>query len=342
MKKFLLVLLILSMALFAACDRGDGPQRGEVVQLIYTHFQPGTMDQPKQLAALAFQAFVERASNGTIEVIIFPNSELGDGPAVLQSMQAGTIHMTVVHDGPISALYPPMGVFNMPFLFADHAEAWTIFDGPFTQRLGESMRQATGIRLLGIGDNGIRHITNSRRPITNLEDLRGMTIRIQPSPIYDVMMTALGANATAIAWTELPAALQQGVADGQENGITNILAARLYETQRFITLNGHVYSYHAYLIADRFWDSLTPSQRTVVQQGVDIAKWVHRGLTSFQDNTIRPVLEGLGVHVTELTPQELDRFRAASQPAVAEWMNRTYGGTWVEDLLREVDNLRGN
>jgi len=119
MKKLLIVVLSLSMmALFASCGGGgaagaDGPR----FTLIYTHYQPGTPDQPKQAAALAFQAYVERATNGTIEVVIFPNSELGDGPSVLQAMQAGTIHMTVVHDGPVSALFPPIGVFNMPFLF---------------------------------------------------------------------------------------------------------------------------------------------------------------------------------------------------------------------------------
>ena len=344
MKKLLIVVLSLSMmALFASCGGGgaagaDGPR----FTLIYTHYQPGTPDQPKQAAALAFQAYVERATNGTIEVVIFPNSELGDGPSVLQAMQAGTIHMTVVHDGPVSALFPPIGVFNMPFLFENHSEAWTVFDGPFSQRIGEAMRVETGIRMLALADNGIRHITNSRRPINTLEDLSGLSIRIQPSPIYDVMMRALGANAVAISWTELPAALQQGVADGQENGITNILAARLFETQNYATLNGHVYSFHAYLIADRFWDNLTTSQQAAISRGVDLAKWIHRGMTAHQDNTARSVLESHGVQVADLTPQELARWRAAAQPAVSEWMNNTYGGTWVADLLSEVNRVRGN
>ena len=340
MKRFFVILLALSVALLAACGSGTQQAQGSKTQLIITHYQPGTPDQPKQAAALAFQAYVERATHGSIEVQIYPNSELGDGPAVLQAMQAGTIQMTIVHDGPVSALYPPMGVYNMPFLFESHAEAWTIYDGPYGQKLGEAMRQETGLRLLGFGENGIRHLTNSRRPITRLEDVRGLTIRIQPSPIYDALILGLGANATAVAWTELPAALQQGVADGQENSITNILAAQLYETQRYATLDGHVYSYHVYLIDDNFWNSLTPEQQTAIQEGVDIAKWVHRGMTAYQDNTAKAVLQSYGVQVSELSPQELARFRAAAQPAVVDWMNRTYGGTWVQELLDEVSKLR--
>jgi C4-dicarboxylate-binding protein DctP len=341
MKRLLTLVVVLPLALLAACGGGTGDgQKAEVKQLIYTHYQPGTPDQPKQAAALAFEAYVEKATNGAIDVVIYPNSELGDGPAVLEAMQSGTIQMTVVHDGPISALYPPMGVYNMPFLFADHAEAWTVFDSPYAAKLGEAMRQETRIRLLGMADNGIRHLTNSKRPIVRLEDCRGLTIRIQPSPIYDALIQGLGANATAVAWTELPAALQQGVADGQENGITNILAANLYETQKFATLDGHVYSYHAYLIADEFWNSLSADQKAAVQQGVDLAKWIHRGMTAYQDDTAKMVLESHGVQVTELSAQEMGRFRTAAQPAVADWMNRTYGGTWVADLLAEINKMR--
>ena len=342
MKKLLIVLLVLSVVLLVACGGGreSGEARVERIPLIYTHYQPGTADQPKQAAALAFQGYVERATNGVIQVQIYPNSELGDAPAVLQAMQAGTIQMTVVHDGPTSAFYPLMGMYSMPFLFETHAEAWTVFDSPFTERVGEAMRRDTGIRLLGFGDNGIRHMTNSRRPLVRLEDLRGLTMRIQPSPVYEAMMIALGANPTAISWTELPVALQQGVADGQDNGITNILAARLYETQRYTTMSGHVYGFHVYVIDDRFYSSLTASQQAAIRQGAELAKWVHRGMTSHQDNLAKSILQSHGVQVTELTPQELARWRAASQPAVVDWMNRTYGGTWVSELLAEVNKLR--
>lgn len=343
-----LLLLAMTLGLFSACSTngggsqpaGDGGGKSGAIKLIYTHYQPGTPDQPKQAAAMAFKAYVEDQTNGAIEVEIYPNSELGDGPEVLEAMQANTIQMTVVHDGPVSALYPPMGVFQLPFLFNSHAEAWTVYDSDYTKKLGEAMREATGIRLLGMADNGIRHLTNSKRPIEKLEDCAGLTIRIQPSPVYNAIIGGIGANPVEVAWAELPAALQQGVADGQENGITNILAANLYETQKYATLDGHVYSYHAYLISDEFWNSLTPEQQEIVQQGVELAKWVHRGMTAYQDDTAKMVLQEKGVIVSELSPEEVQRFRDATQPAVVEWMEKEYGGTWVQDLLAEVEAMR--
>lgn len=202
------------------------------------------------------------------------------------------------------------------------------------------MLEATGIRLLGLADNGIRHLTNSVRPIKSVADAAGLTIRIQPSAIYNAIISGIGANAVEVAWSELPAALQQGVADGQENGITNILAANLYETQKYITLDGHVYSYHAYLISEEFYQSLTEDQQQVIQDAVDLVKWIHRGMTSYQDNMIAPVLSSYGMEVTELTPEAIQEFREATQPTVVEWMKKEYGGTWVDDLLAEIEKLR--
>ncbi len=337
----LAVIMVLSFATLAGCQEKEGGDKVDAKQLIYTHYQPGSPDQPKQAAALAFEAYVEKATGGAIDVVIYPNSELGDGPTVLEAMQANTIQMTVVHDGPCSSLYAPMGVFNMPFLFNSHAEAWTIYDGEYTKKLGEALVAETGIRMLGLADNGIRHLTNSKRPIEKLEDAAGLTIRVQPSVIYDNIVSGMGANAVAVAWTELPAALQTGVADGQENGITNILAAKLYETQKYATLDGHVYSYHAYLIADKFWNDLTADQQKAIQEGVDLAKWIHRGMTAYQDMTAKAVLESYGVTVSELSADEVQRFRDATQPNVAKWMKETYGGTWVDDLLAEIAAIRG-
>ncbi|MDD4493301.1 MAG: TRAP transporter substrate-binding protein DctP, partial [Eubacteriales bacterium] len=175
MKKYLsiilIIVLVLSMISMTGCGKEKEAGKNEdAIKLIYTHYQPGTPNQPKQAAALAFEAYVEKATNGAIDVEIYPNSELGDGPTVLEAMQNNTIQMTVVHDGPCSALWAPMGVFNMPFLFNSHAEAWTIYDGEYAKKLGEGLLENTGIRMLGLADNGVRHLTNSKRPIEKLED----------------------------------------------------------------------------------------------------------------------------------------------------------------------------
>ena len=203
----------------------------------YAHFQPGTPDQPKQAAALAFKAYVEGASGGALQVQIYPASQLGDAATVLEGLQLGTIELGVVHDGPIAGFFKPVELFSMPYLFDNQKVAWNVFDGPFMDEFATAMKAQAHLVLLGVGDNGIRHFTNDVRPIVTPADMKGLKIRVQPSPIYQRLVESLGASPSAISWPELPAALQQGVVDGEENGVTNILAASLYQSQKYISLD---------------------------------------------------------------------------------------------------------
>jgi TRAP-type C4-dicarboxylate transport system substrate-binding protein len=130
------------------------------------------------------------------------------------------------------------------------------------------------------------------------------------------------------------------VVDGQENGVTNILAASLYQNQKYISLDGHVYSWHAYMMNDRFYQSLTPSEQKVVQRGVEIAKIIHRGMTSAQDTNAPTLLTGVGMQVTPLTPDQVAAFRKKAQPAVVEWVKEQIGSEWVDKLFAAIEDYR--
>ncbi|MDZ7799265.1 MAG: TRAP transporter substrate-binding protein DctP [Trueperaceae bacterium] len=303
----------------------------------YAHFQPGSMDQPKHAAAMAFKSYVEGATGGELEVEIYPASQLGDAATVLEGLQLGTIEMGVVHDGPIASFFKPIEVLQMPYLFPNQAVAWEVFDGPFMEEFGEAMRAESDMQLLGVGDNGIRHFTNDVREVVTPEDMDGLKIRVQPSPIYQNLVESLGASPSAISWPELPSALQQGVVDGQENGVTNILAADLYQNQRYITLDGHVYSVHLYLMSGAFWDQLDEEQQRIVQTGADIAEGIHRGMTTAQDMNAESILTEVGMEVTVLSPDEIAAFREIAQPAVEEYLRDAVGDEWVDSLFEAVE-----
>lgn len=325
----------------SSASAGTQNNSGEkTVTLKITHFQPASEDQPAQAASLQFKEYVEKESNGSIKVEIYPASQLGDANVVLEGLQLGSIQMGIVHDGPVASVFPPIGVFNLPYLFKDSNEAWTVFDSEFTKSLGEEMAAKTGLRLLALADNGIRHFTNSKHEIKSLDDLKGLKMRIQPGKLYEEFMKATGASPSMIGWTELPAALEQKVVDGQENGVTNILAASLYQTQKYVTLDGHIYSFHAYLISDKFFKSLTPEQQKVIIDGVNLVKSTHRNMTSEQDKNAGKILAEKGMKVTELSPEEIEKFRQATQPPVVEWMKSEVGNEWVDGILKEVESAR--
>ena len=299
----------------------------------YAHFQPGRADQPKHAAALSFKEHVEKASNGSLKVEIYPASQLGPAQQIMEGLRLGTVELAVIHDGGVAGSFKPFNIFGLPFVFESHAHSYAVLDGAFGKAFGEEMRKRTGIRVLGFGDKGVRHITNSKRVIRTPEDMKGLKIRVQPSPVFLKMIEALGASPTAIDWGELPAALAQGTADGQENGVTNILAASLYQHQKYATLNGHIYSQHLYGMSDRFYNGLSAAEKKAVDEGFLKAQKIHRDMTREQDLSAKKVLSEKGMTVTELSAAEVDRFRKLAQPAVKAYLDAEVSKEWTERLL---------
>lgn len=327
MRFFKTALALASAALLA----GAAASAGADTKIIkYAHFQPAKQDQPKHAAALAFKAYVESESGGSLQVQILPAGQFGKDAETMEGLRLGTLEMAVVHDGAIAGTFKPIIALGIPYLFKDQVQAWQVFDGAWGKDFGERMLQQTEIRALGIADNGVRHFTNSKKPIASPADLGGLKMRVQPSPVFQTLVSSLGASPSAIPWAELPTALQQGVVDGQENGVTNIMAASLYQFQKYATLDGHIYSVHMYLMNDAFWQSLTPDEQRIVQRGVEIAKVIHRGMTTAQDLNAKALLEGVGMEVTSLSAAQIDEFRKAAQDPVRKY---------VEEELGEDKNL---
>jgi C4-dicarboxylate-binding protein DctP len=325
----------LALVALAALIVGS-PALAQEKVLKYAHFQPARDDQPKHRAALAFKEHVERGTQGQVKVQIFPAGQFGKDQETMEGLRLGTLEMAVAHDGAIATIYKPIGVLGIPFLFNDHAHAWKVYDSKWGETFAEDMRKKTGVRMLALADNGIRHFTNNARPIKSPDDMKGLKIRIQPSPVFKALVESLGASASAIPWAELPTALQGRVVDGQENSVTNILAASLFQYQKHITLDGHVYSVHAYMINDRFFSGLTPEQQKVVMEGAKIARDIHRKMTSEQDLAAKKILSEKGMQVTEIDAATVAAFRKLAQPPVVAWANQEIGKDHVDALLAAV------
>lgn len=302
----------------------------------YGHFQPGRLDQPKHAAALAFQAYVQSASGGSLQVEIFPAGQLGNERTTMEGLQLGTVGMAVVHDGGIASTFAPIEVFSLPFAFPSQAVAWRVFDGPFRDRMAQMMLEQANIRLLGFADNGVRHLTNSQRAIVTPADMAGLRIRVQPSQVFVRLIDSLGASATPVPWGELPAALAQRLVDGQENGVTNIVAASLHEHQSHVSLTGHVFSLHAYMISEVLWSQLSEAEQQIVRDGATIAMGIHRGMTAAQDSNAGTLLAGLGLEVTALSPEQRAAFADLAQPAVREYLDGQVGADLVDALLAAI------
>jgi C4-dicarboxylate-binding protein DctP len=308
--------------------------------LKYAHFQPAKDDQPKHVAALAFKEHVEKATGGSIKVEIYPAGQFGKDQPTMEGVKLGTLEMAVAHDGAIATVHKPIGILGIPFLYDNHEHAWRVYDSAWLKEFSDDMIRKQGIRVLGFADNGVRHFTNSLRPINSPADMKGMKIRIQPSPVFKALVESLGASASAIPWAELPTALQQKVVDGQENGVTNILAASLYQHQKFATLDGHVWSVHGYLMNERFYQGLTATEKKAVDEGSRKAIDIHRRMTSDQDKNAKQILEKVGMQVTVPNAAQIGEFRKLSQPPVRDWAEKEIGKPYVDALFKAVNATR--
>ena len=250
------------------------------------------------------------------------SEQLGSDVAMLTGLRTGTLDMSVNSQGPISSVVPELAAFGLPFLFPDSQAAYRVIDGATGQEIARKL-EAVGLVSLGWWDNGIRHITNSKRPINRPADLRGLKIRTPADPATIDTFQALGAATQQINFGELYVALQQGVVDGQENPLANIHSAKLHEVNRFISLSSHKWECSPFVASRIAWGRLNEADRrliTEVATGGDRAQPPAHGGERRQAAGRVPRHPG---RFGERAEQPL--FRAAAAPVLDRWEQRPIG-----------------
>jgi tripartite ATP-independent transporter DctP family solute receptor len=230
---------------------------------------------------------------------------------------------------------PEYAALGLPFLFSDIQKAWSLLDGPVGKELADRTA-AKGMVVLGYWDNGIRHVTNSKRPIKSPADVKGLKIRTPPDTMTVDIMQALGADTQQIKFAELYVALQQGVVDGQENPLANIVSAKLYEVQKYLTLTGHKYEANPFVISKRTWDKLTPADQKLFTEAAVEATQLQRKLSKEADEKLAADLKAKGVQI-----ETVDRkaFVEATKPVYAKW---TAGptGDFVKRVIQQAQQAQ--
>ena len=238
--------------------------------------------KPYAMGAEYFAQKVKEKTNGTVEVQVFPNSQLGNQRDLIEGMAFGTVDMCMSSTAVLANFVPEMAVFDLPFIFRDRDHAYKTLDtiGMEVAQLGEKR----GFKVLVMMENGLRHMTNSKRPIRTPADMKGLKFRVMEQPVYIKMMELLGASPTPMAYGEVYTALQKGVIDGQENPLSTITTSRLFEVQKYISLTAHTYSAEPMLIGTKAWAKLSPEQQKLVQEAADEALVWHRKLCLEEDS----------------------------------------------------------
>ena len=262
------------------------------------------------VAAKAFEESLTESLGDQFTFRHFPSSGLGGEREVVEGVQLGTVEMTIVSTGTLSNFVPESGVFDVPFLFRDLDHARKVLDGEIGQDMLAKFDDA-GLHALAWGEQGFRHITNNRGAIQTPADTEGLKIRTMENPVHIQAFKALGAAPTPMAWPEVIGALQQGAIDGQENPLSVIVSAKLSEVQKYLTLDGHVYSPAVILISPSLWDSLDDDQKAAFDTAAKDAVTAMRGYVDDVEASGVETLKGAGMEVNELTADQKAAFRDA-------------------------------
>jgi len=271
---------------------------------------------------------LQERSDGRICVEVFHSAQLGEEKDTIEQTQLGVIDMNRVSLGPFNNIIEETKVFSLPYIFRSTDHMHKVVDGEIGTELLNKL-EAGGLIGLGYMDAGSRSLYNKVRPITKLEDVQGLKIRVMQNPIFVEMVNAMGGNALPIAFNELYTALQTGIVDGAENNPPSFYRSRHYETCKYYALNEHTTVPDILLISLRTWEALTPEQREWLQRAVDDSVAYQRELWQVATQEALDAVRAAGVEVTHPDKQPFI-------DAVAE-MKAAWNGTPVGALLRAIE-----
>lgn len=293
---------------------------------------------PAVMGAEKFAEIVAARSGGKIKVALFPGGVLGGDAQTVSAVQGGTIEMTVLNSGILSAQVKEFAIYDFPFLFANSREVDAVVDGPFGTALHARLADR-GIVGLAYWELGFRNLSNSKRPIRKVEDIAGLKLRVIPSPINIDWVKALDANPTPLAFPELYAALEQRAVDGQENPVSVILANKFAEVQKHLALTNHQYNPQSVIVSKKLWDGMSATERQILQVAATEAGTYQRTVSRELAATQLDALKKAGMQVTELPPDEQAKLQEKIKPVIAKY-SASVGDTTLKDLQAELAKLR--
>jgi tripartite ATP-independent transporter DctP family solute receptor len=278
--------------------------------------------------AAAFADEVAKRTEGRFAIQQFPDSTLGGDVELLKGVQLGSIDLAFVTGMGLPSILPEAGVLNIPFLFRDAAHAHAVLDGP----IGESFRPifaAKDMVMLAWGENGLRHMTNSRHPITAPDDLKGLKMRVPQSDVLLRGFQALGVEVASLPFPQLYEALRAGTFDGQENPIATIRAAKFDQVQKFLTMSGHAYDPAVFIVSSEIFNDLSAEDRTSFAAAARIGAKASRDFAADAEKAGVQALQQSGMTVQ--TSIDKARFAAAMGSASPEFEKR-FGHELIEQI----------
>lgn len=278
-----------------------------------------------------FAKLVKEKSNGDIIIKFYPDGTLGNSQAIVSGTRTGTIDMAVIGTVNLGGLADGFLALDLPFIFKDEGHVYRALDGEAGKALWQQLDKV-GLVGLAFFENGFRNITNSRKPIVEPEDVKGLKIRVPQSNTLVQTFKILGANPVPMAYGELYTAMETGAIDSQDHPTSTLYAGKFYEVQKYLSMTHHGYAAVAVVINNKKFQKLTPEQQQILRDCAMEAATFQRNLNATEDQKLIKEMEKAGLKVNN--DVDLDAFAKVTAPVRDDFV-KEHGDSIVKLIEKE-------
>lgn len=350
MKKIIALLLAMAccFALFTGCGQktddpvtdGDGTTtdtaKFEERTLVLAHPDPPSDTDQYHKFALLFAQYVNEMTDGAVTIQILDSSQAGSGLDVISAMQMGTIDMQIESTNAYQAIFSKMAIVDLPYIFKDRDTVIKYTKSDLMAEVVEEFPDETGVVLLGFGEGGFRNTLNTVRPISKLEDFKGIKLRVPEVPLSVDTFKALGSNPTPMAYSETFTALQQGTIEGIEIPVGSTISGKYYEVCPYMSCDGHFYNLLAVQMSKVVWDTCSPELQAVLKAAGEKAGDEQFKFMAENEQSLIDAMVAEGLQVTYGEDIDKAAMREACQSVYDSWRD-TIGADFFDRAMEWFD-----
>ncbi|WP_028583496.1 TRAP transporter substrate-binding protein [Desulfogranum mediterraneum] len=277
--------------------------------------------------------FTEKAGS-KYKISLFPNGQLGSEQDTINDASMGTLDFSLLAVNNITPFSPTVGVLTMPYVIQSLDDAVKLTHGAVGKELVENTIRDAGVRIVGWAYSGFRVLTNSKRPVETLEDLKGLVIRVPKNEIMIATYQAWGINPSPMAWSETFTALQQKVVDGQDNPFITVSAMKFYEVQKYITTIRYIFSLEPLIISESVFQSQKPEiKKAILDAGMEATLHSEQYLRNTEDS-IKKDLVAKGMVISAPADGEKEWIEKATSAVWPKYYDKVGGKAKVDEILK--------
>ena len=284
----------------------------------------------------AFVAALEEKTGGEMTGKLFLNGQLGDEQDTVTAAATGTLDFSILAINNITPFSPSVGTLTLPYVILSQDDAEAITQGEVGQQMIDQTIEDAGVRIIGWGYSGFRVLTNSKQPVSTVEDLKGLVVRVPKNEIMIETYKSWGINPTPMAWGETFAALQQKVVDGQDNPYMTVYAMKFDEVQKYITNLRYIFSIEPLIVSEALFEGLSDEQK---QQVLDAGKAATLASAEFlraEEAKIRDELVARGMEITEPADGEKEFIEKATTTVWPKFYDQIGGKDVLNNVLTSL------